>query len=749
MPEDQNIKTYGDLKAIVGKIQNKQLKDKIVSQGKSIAIDQLLGLIPGAQNVKSVVDFVSAATKRPDTKKTNTWLDKLDIDDQVSAIVDDTVENGYVSDLTKNIQTKSDDENLPDDFSATSDLQKYIANKYQDRTVSSPEITREGKEILKELLLVELEDMKSFDEDPMGFILRKYVSLNQTMVELMTRAYRDYLYGVYIVAPKPTTFKIVLHNKQYFYLMYLGPTYQASVAGKNYYLSDLGEKERCIVAISKLLRGGAPINTKGPEGAEQGAKDETGGGGGGGSTSGGGGGGEESGGGEGELSASPEGGEGGGEEPEELTENAKMVLKLLLEQELDKIEKSPEEQDSDKEKKGEGTQKGKESKKKSKFPETPILSSNNINPQALGLQNSTYKNSQELITIVKSAITKKIVGKDQKQVENTKNFLFSLCEDVENSSTDSKLTDGIETINFSKKTIEALSGINRKDLNTIGIEFGEVLGAIYSIKKNYASDKNIIFPSQQNNPIFDFRLQKNEDEYINVSSKYKKGASSSLRQVVKENIENSGKLQISEETFNFLNILNNSYKKSVSISYLYIAKSLNDEKIEIAFTAAKKELGIEIDISKEDEKIKTHINDTLKTIREKEGNDALTQRLNNFYDKIGRKKVEDGEQIKWHKLPTTGKEESIIYYGLVTSPIAYFLTSVINKGEGKEDYKALLSGMIRNTEIKQLRLNFLLREKSAKFNSQSSKNEDANFFFFPGKISSNDPEKGFMSFRME
>jgi hypothetical protein len=110
------------------------------------------------------------------------------------------------------------------------------------------------KEILKELLLIELEDMKSFDEDPMGFILRKYVSLNEIMIELMTRSYRDYLYGVYIVAPKPTTFKIVLHNKQYFYLMYLGPTYQASVAGKNYYLSDLGEKERCIVAILHLYQ---------------------------------------------------------------------------------------------------------------------------------------------------------------------------------------------------------------------------------------------------------------------------------------------------------------------------------------------------------------------------------------------------------------------------------------------------------------------------------------------------------------
>ena len=31
---------------------------------------------------------------KPDTKKTQTWIDKLDVDDEFSAIVDDTIENG-------------------------------------------------------------------------------------------------------------------------------------------------------------------------------------------------------------------------------------------------------------------------------------------------------------------------------------------------------------------------------------------------------------------------------------------------------------------------------------------------------------------------------------------------------------------------------------------------------------------------------------------------------------------------------
>ena len=726
------IRTYGDLKKLVSAIKNKQTAANIVSKGKEVAINQLLGLIPGASNVADIGGLVQSAFKKPDTEKTNTWLDNLDIDDQMSAIVDDAVENGYLKSLIRNIQSKDDREALPDDFSTTKDLQLYLKNKYRGRSVTNT--NNENIYILQELLLQEVDEKpKTFEEDPMEFILNKYVSLDDILTELMTSSYREYLNAVYIISPKPTSFKVVLHNEQHFYLTYMGPAYEASVAGKNYYLLNVGEKERCMLAISKLLRGGNPLKTKGPEGAEQGAEAEEGG--------------ESEG---SELSATggaeTGGGAEGGEE-ESLTESKKyenkLVLKLILERELDKIEKDVE---GDEE-----TVKDTETKKKSRFPETPILTSNSVNPQALGLEKSSYGDPKKIISVVKNSINNKIVGNDKKQVENTKNFMLSLCEDVINSSVDSGLTDGIENINFSKNTIEALSGVNRIDLNTIGIEFGEVLGAIYSTKKNYASGKTIIFPTEQNNPIFDFRIQEidNKENNINVSSKYKKGASSSLRQVVDENSKNKDTLKISGETEALLNILEKSYEKSASISYLYIAKSLNDKNIEIAFTALREELGIDIKISDEDETIKSYINNTLKTIRENKGNRILTEMLNNFYGKIGRKKIKEGSEVMWDKLPVKGDENNVMYYGLVTSPIAYFLTSVINKGEGNENYKELLSNMIRNTEIKQLRLNFSLREKSAKFNSQSSKNDKANFVFFPGKISSNEPEKGFMSFRME
>jgi len=132
-----------------------------------------------------------------------------------------------------------------------------------------------SREIIKRLLIKEVERMEpniqSFEDDPIGFILKKYPSMTQTLEMLMSGAYKDYITGIYIVAPKPTTFKIVLHNDQSFFLTYLGKAYEASVAGKKFYLQTIGEKERCMEAIARLLTLGNPIKTKGPEEGEQAA----------------------------------------------------------------------------------------------------------------------------------------------------------------------------------------------------------------------------------------------------------------------------------------------------------------------------------------------------------------------------------------------------------------------------------------------------------------------------------------------
>jgi hypothetical protein len=130
------LKTYGDLKKLIKTIKLKQKGEKIISQGKEFALDQVLGLIPGASNAKTAFDFMKAAISKPDTKKTSTWLDKLDIDDDMSAIVDDTVENGFMEAMANTIESESDDKELEDDFNMNQKMVDYLGKEFNSRTIT-------------------------------------------------------------------------------------------------------------------------------------------------------------------------------------------------------------------------------------------------------------------------------------------------------------------------------------------------------------------------------------------------------------------------------------------------------------------------------------------------------------------------------------------------------------------------------------------------------------------------------------
>jgi len=138
-------------------------------------------------------------------------------------------------------------------------------------------ISINGKEVklkssleeLKKLIREEIEDLKvseplTFEGNPLEFILQKYPSLNDTMIDLLTPSFRDYLTGIFIVAPKPTTFRVLLHNNQEYYLIYAPDGYVAKIAGKKYDLRNLSEEEYAINSIAQLLELGIPPASEGP-----------------------------------------------------------------------------------------------------------------------------------------------------------------------------------------------------------------------------------------------------------------------------------------------------------------------------------------------------------------------------------------------------------------------------------------------------------------------------------------------------
>ena len=126
------METYGELKQAIKAISLKQKGTKI----GNVAVDVALNVIPGIGAAKSTFDFIKAAFLKPDTKKTNSWLDKLDIDDEMSSIVDDTVENGFLEMVAKTIESERDDTPLEQDFNMNQKMVDYLKKEYGGRTVT-------------------------------------------------------------------------------------------------------------------------------------------------------------------------------------------------------------------------------------------------------------------------------------------------------------------------------------------------------------------------------------------------------------------------------------------------------------------------------------------------------------------------------------------------------------------------------------------------------------------------------------
>ena len=167
------LKTYGDLKKLINGVIKNQKGEKILSKGKEIALDQVLGFIPGASNAKSLFDFIKTAISKPDGQKTDTWLDKLDVDDDMSRIVDDTVENGFMQTMAKIIEKENDTKPLELDFNMNAQMVNYLKQQYNQRTISGIQesnIYNKNKKMkneqLKKLIKEEIKNLLELDATP-------------------------------------------------------------------------------------------------------------------------------------------------------------------------------------------------------------------------------------------------------------------------------------------------------------------------------------------------------------------------------------------------------------------------------------------------------------------------------------------------------------------------------------------------------------------------------------------------------
>jgi hypothetical protein len=105
-------------------------------------------------------------------------------------------------------------------------------------------------------------------EEELFPVLAKFPKLKQVVIDLLTDQYGDFISDIWWVAPRPTTFKIMLANDQYFYLIYTERSWIAQVEGKKFYLASLNEEERAAESIARILRygGGAEPDKDAPVG---------------------------------------------------------------------------------------------------------------------------------------------------------------------------------------------------------------------------------------------------------------------------------------------------------------------------------------------------------------------------------------------------------------------------------------------------------------------------------------------------
>ena len=79
--------------------------------------------------------FFKAAYSKPDNKKTGTWLDRLDVDDDMSAIVADDVEDQFLKIFAQIIDDEPPDKEIEADFDINQRLKDWLAGEYNQRTI--------------------------------------------------------------------------------------------------------------------------------------------------------------------------------------------------------------------------------------------------------------------------------------------------------------------------------------------------------------------------------------------------------------------------------------------------------------------------------------------------------------------------------------------------------------------------------------------------------------------------------------
>jgi len=132
--DEDDLKTVGDLKQLIA--QAKRLKNTNAMKGElGNTIKSIVTM--GASDLFSIA---KSAYKLPDNVNSGPGLSHLNVDDHISAIVDDNLENDFLKTLEAELKGgKIPDETPLPNLDVTQMLSNFIQGKHDKRTVTVPE----------------------------------------------------------------------------------------------------------------------------------------------------------------------------------------------------------------------------------------------------------------------------------------------------------------------------------------------------------------------------------------------------------------------------------------------------------------------------------------------------------------------------------------------------------------------------------------------------------------------------------
>ena len=133
--EVTELNTVGDLRKT---IQDYRLSKAGKEVGKK-ALEATIEQIPGLNNLfsiwkatKDTKEMFQSLYGADDKIKSNSGLDALNIDDNVSKIVDDEIETAFLNYLMKKIESMDDNDPIPN---SNEELQTFLKSKFDNNTV--------------------------------------------------------------------------------------------------------------------------------------------------------------------------------------------------------------------------------------------------------------------------------------------------------------------------------------------------------------------------------------------------------------------------------------------------------------------------------------------------------------------------------------------------------------------------------------------------------------------------------------